>query len=53
MYVPAGDGGKQAVRAVERKVISSVASPVVVGHKKAFVDLAVYLWTDDLTVGGL
>lgn len=47
------DGGRECVRAIEGKVVPSIASPVIVGHEKAFINLAENLRLDDLPVGRL
>jgi hypothetical protein len=47
------DLGVESVRAAEREIISSIAGPVSICHKKAFVDFAKDLWRYLLALRGL
>ena len=50
MDVATREGRVESVGAVERKVVSAVACPVVVRNEEAFIDAPKYLGTDDLAV---
>jgi hypothetical protein len=45
-----GDGRMESVGAVQRKVVSAVACPVILGDEEPFVDTAKYFRADDLPV---